>query len=68
MRSPKRVVEAVFDAVNSQLTVFPESGRIGRVEGTLELVVASSPSIVPYRIKGDVIEVLSSGNLLFRIN
>ena len=54
----KRVVEAVFDAVNGQLTTFPESGRIGRVEGTRELVVANSPFIVPYRIKDNVIEVL----------
>ena len=53
-----RTVVTIATAVHDQLSAFPESGRIGRVEGTRELVVASSPFIVPYRIKGDVIEVL----------
>lgn len=37
---------------------FPESGRTGRVEGTCELVVPRTPFIVPYRVKGEVIEIL----------
>ena len=36
----------------------PKSGRPGRVAGTLELVIPRLPYIVPYRIKGDAIEVL----------
>ena len=54
----KRVVETIFDAVHDQLSAFPESGRVGRVEGTRELVVSNSPFLVPYRIKDGVIEVL----------
>ncbi len=36
----------------------PEIGRIGRVEGTRELVINRTPFIVVYRISGDVIQVL----------
>ena len=53
-----RLVEAIASSVFNQLTEFPESGRIGRVAGTRELVVSKTPFIVPYRIKGAMIDVL----------
>jgi len=53
-----RIVKAIASSVHNQLTEFPESGRIGRVEGTRELLVTKTPFIVPYRIKGTVIDVL----------
>ena len=37
---------------------FPESGRIGQVPGTRELVVTNLPYIVLYRVSGDVVEIL----------
>jgi len=37
----------------------PHSGRSGRVEGTRELVVTGTPFIVPYRVRGRVIEILA---------
>ena len=40
-----------------RLKQFPESGRPGRVPMTREVVI--SPYIVPYRIKGDAVEILS---------
>lgn len=41
-----------------QLTDYPKSGRVGRIDGTRELVVTGTPYIVPYRIKNDCIEIL----------
>lgn len=37
---------------------FPASGRPGRVLGTRELVVSRTPYIVPYRVRGDMVELL----------
>ncbi len=36
----------------------PESGRPGRRPGTRELVVSGTPFVVPYRIRGEDIEIL----------
>ena len=33
-------------------------GRTGRIAGTRELVIPGLPYIAPYRIKGNVIEIL----------
>jgi toxin ParE1/3/4 len=40
------------------LADFPESGRPGRVEGTRELVIHSTPYIAAYRIAGDTVRIL----------
>lgn len=40
------------------LADFPKMGRSGRVKGTREWVVARTPYIVAYRIKGDAVQVL----------
>ena len=42
-----------------QLEEHPKSGRTGRVRGTLELVVPGLPYIVPYRVKGKEVQILS---------
>ena len=52
-----RQVDRVIAAVASLLQ-FPETGRPGRRAGIRELVVGRTPYIVPYRLRGDVIEVL----------
>jgi toxin ParE1/3/4 len=36
----------------------PELGRMGRIEGTRELVVAGLPYLVVYRLRDQVVEVL----------
>ena len=41
-----------------QLILFPQSGRIGRVDGTRELVIVGTPYIAAYRIDTDTIRVL----------
>lgn len=47
------IVEAV-----ERLRDFPASGRPGRVPGTRELVIPGTPYIVPYRVRGDSLEIL----------
>jgi plasmid stabilization system protein ParE len=41
-----------------RLTEFPESGRMGQVAGTRELVVPGLPYLVVYRIGNDSVEIL----------
>jgi toxin ParE1/3/4 len=42
-----------------QLGAFPMSGRPGRVPGTRELVISSTPFIAAYTIKKDCIVILA---------
>ncbi len=56
-RAAARTVERIRRAVD-QLGDHPEVGRPGRVSGTRELVVPDTPYIVPYRVRGDRIEIL----------
>ncbi len=51
------VVARVLDAV-AQLAEQPAMGRPGRVPGTRELVVRNTRYIVPYRVRGDEIQIL----------
>lgn len=41
-----------------KLAQYPEMGRNGRKQGTRELVIAHTPFILAYRIKGKRIELL----------
>jgi toxin ParE1/3/4 len=56
-RAAVKMVLTIIAAVE-QLDAFPGMGRAGRVEGTKELIVDVTPYIVPYRKKGEWIEVL----------
>jgi toxin ParE1/3/4 len=47
----------VLDAV-AQLIEQPGLGRPGRVPGTRELIVAKTRYIVPYRVRGQSVEIL----------
>lgn len=51
-------VDSRIAAATRRLIDFPNSGRPGRVEDTRELVIARTPYIAPYRIKGDVVRIL----------
>lgn len=42
----------------AHLKTQPHIGRPGRVSGTRELLTRPAPCIVPYRVKGGVIEIL----------
>lgn len=53
----RRVVERVLSAV-ARLAEQPGLGRPGRVPGTRELIVPKSRYVVPYRVRGDAVEIL----------
>lgn len=48
----------ILDGVR-QLEGFPDRGSEGRVRNTRELVIASTPYIVAYRIKRNTIQILA---------
>ncbi len=52
-----RQMEQVFPAVETLLRL-PESGRPSRRPGTRELIVSRTPFVIPYRVRGEVIEAL----------
>ena len=54
LRKVLKVIRAV-----EQLLESPGLGRPGRVPGTRELVVGGTPFLVPYRARGEVIEILA---------
>jgi toxin ParE1/3/4 len=51
-----RQVQLILAGV-ATLLQFPQIGRPGRVVGTNELVIARTPYLVPYRLRGDAIEI-----------
>lgn len=53
----RAVVERVLAAVRT-LEEQPAIGRPGRVPGTRELVVVNTRYLVPYRVRGEVVEIL----------
>lgn len=52
------VATRILDAVEL-LAAQPHLGRPGRIAGTRELVVPDTPYIVPYRIRGDRLELIA---------
>ena len=52
-----RTVAAIRSAIEN-LDRFPSSGRPGRISGIRELVVSGTPYIVPYRVRGDVVQLI----------
>ncbi|SDE57067.1 Plasmid stabilization system protein ParE [Variovorax sp. CF079] len=51
------VVGRILDSA-AQLAHQPGLGRPGRVPGTRELIVQKTRYIVPYRVRGDAVEIL----------
>ena len=54
----RRMALRIIQAVETILPAHPAAGRPGRVPGTRELVAAGTPFVVPYRVRGGVVEVL----------
>jgi addiction module RelE/StbE family toxin len=53
-----RMIERIRVAV-TRLAASPALGQPGRVAGTRELVIPSTPYIVPYRVNGDVVQIIT---------
>jgi toxin ParE1/3/4 len=53
----RKVAALIVDAV-AGLSLFPKRGRMGRIEGTRELVVSALPWIAVYRVRDEVVEVI----------
>lgn len=51
------VVQTIYEK-GSNLEQFPEMGKVGKVEGTRELIIADLPYMIPYRIMGETVEIL----------
>lgn len=56
--SARSIARQILDAAEL-LTTQPHIGRPGRITGTRELVVAGTPYIIPYRVRGDRLELLA---------
>lgn len=54
----QRMLGHIQDAVN-RLDDYPALGRIGRIDGTRELVVPHTPYIVAYRVRRTTVEILA---------
>ena len=48
-----RVVARIVTAVDT-LSELPATGRVGRIKGTREVVLAGIPYIIPYRVGRDI--------------
>ena len=57
-KAANRVAGALLDAVE-RLDDLPSLGRAGRVTGTRELVVPGTPYAIPYRLRGDRLEIIA---------
>lgn len=53
----QKIVARIVTLVGEQLPTNPEIGRTGRVAGTREFVIASTPFVVPYRIGDEHIDI-----------
>jgi toxin ParE1/3/4 len=53
-----RVILELIDQAETLLARHVAMGRPGRVIGTRELVIGRLPYIIPYRVRGDDIEIL----------
>ncbi|MHC1712116.1 MAG: type II toxin-antitoxin system RelE/ParE family toxin [Solidesulfovibrio sp.] len=52
-----RIYAYIMERV-AALATSPNAGRPGRIFGTRELVIERYPYIVPYRVRGDAVEIL----------
>lgn len=53
----RRVVKSIAASV-ARLARFPQAGRAGQMQGTLELVIPGLPYPIVYRVRQDRVEIL----------
>ncbi len=58
--NPEAAVQLVERIVTSveKLAAHPAAGRPGRVPGTRELIVSGTQYVVPYRARGETVQIL----------
>ena len=56
--SAELVAERILESVKL-LATQPHIGRPGRILGTRELVVPGTPYVIPYRVQGEVLELIA---------
>jgi toxin ParE1/3/4 len=58
--NPQAAVALVKHILNmvDALAEHPAIGRPGRVPGTRELIITGTPYLIPYRVKGEAVEIL----------
>ncbi len=56
--SARKVVKKILDSLK-QLKSFPESGKDGRVNGTREFFVSTTPYFIVYKFKANHLEILN---------
>ena len=56
-RAAARTAQRILDTVE-RLLDFPALGRPGKLPHTRELVVPGTPYFLPYRVTGDVVQIL----------
>ena len=59
-RNPPAAVRmvTVLRSAAAKLSTMAQRGRPGRWPGTRELVISGTPYLIPYRVRGDVVEIL----------
>ena len=57
-KAANRIGGTLLEAVE-RLAELPNLGRPGRVAGTRELVVPGTPYVIPYRLRGDRLEIIA---------
>lgn len=57
-KAAQEVATRILEAVE-RLADYPNLGRPGRKPGTRELVVPHTPYVIPYRVRGERVEVIA---------
>jgi toxin ParE1/3/4 len=52
-----RIVDRIATSIE-RLATYPASGRPGRVPGAREMIISGTPYVVPYLVRGEMIEIL----------
>ena len=55
----RSLVVRIIELAETILCVYPNSGRVGRITDTRELVISKTPYVVAYKVKKDTISIIA---------